>query len=99
MPASGLRKARPVWAVEFDDRARRELRKLDAKAQKVILRYLRERIAVSSDPRRFGKPLRMNLAGLWRYRIGDYRLICRIEAQRFVVLVLKVGHRREVYED
>ena len=41
----------------------------------------------------------MNLAGLWRYRIGDYRLICRIEAQRFVVLVLKVGHRREVYED
>ena len=47
MPASGLRQARPVWAVEFDDRARRELRKLDAKAQKVILRYLRERIAGS----------------------------------------------------
>jgi mRNA interferase RelE/StbE len=88
-----------VWAVEVDDRARRELRKLDLKAQKNILRYLRDRIAGSADPRQFGKPLRMNLAGLWRYRIGDYRLICRIEEDRLVVLVLKVGHRREVYDD
>jgi mRNA interferase RelE/StbE len=91
--------AAPVWTVEFDDRARRELRKLAAETQKMILRYLRERIAGSPDPREFGKPLRMNLAGLWRYRVGDYRLICRIEDNRFVVLVLKVGHRREVYED
>ena len=99
MAASGSRKARPVWTVEFDDRARCELRKLDAKTQKDILRYLRERIAGSPDPRQFGKPLRMNLAGLWRCRIGDYRLICRIEEHRLVVLVLKVGHRRQVYED
>jgi mRNA interferase RelE/StbE len=89
----------PEWAVEFDDRARRELRKLDRQTQQDILRYLRERIAGASDPRQFGKPLRMNLAGLWRYRVGDYRLICRIEEHRLVVLVLKVGHRREVYED
>lgn len=99
MALSGPKSAKPVWAVEFDDRARRELRKLDVKAQKDILRYLRERIAGSADPRQFGKLLRMNLAGLWRYRIGDYRLICRIEEHRLVVLVLKVGHRREVYED
>jgi mRNA interferase RelE/StbE len=85
--------------VEFDDRARRELRKLAAEMQETILRYLRERVAKSTDPRQFGKPLRMNLAGLWRYRIGDYRLICRLEDNRLVVLVLKVGHRREVYED
>jgi len=99
MAISGPKPAKPVWAVEFDDRARRELRKLDVKAQKDILRYLRERIAGSADPRQFGKLLRMNLAGLWRYRIGDYRLICRIEEHRLVVLVLKVGHKREVYED
>jgi mRNA interferase RelE/StbE len=99
MAISGPKPAKPVWAVEFDDRARRELRKLDVKVQKDILRYLRERIAGSADPRQFGKPLRMNLAGLWRYRIGDYRLICRIEEHRLVVLVLKVGHKREVYED
>jgi mRNA interferase RelE/StbE len=88
-----------VWTVEFDDRARRELRKLDARMQQTILRYLRERIAVADDPRRFGKPLRKNLAGLWRYRVGDYRLICRLEENLLVVLVLQVGHRREVYED
>ncbi len=99
MVASGLKSVRLVWAVEFDDRARRELRKLDVKTQKDILRYLRERVVGSSDPRQFGKPLRMNLAGLWRYRVGDYRLICRIEEHRLVVLVLTVGHRREVYED
>ncbi len=99
MAAQGPKPAKPVWAVEFDERARRELRKLDLKAQKEILRYLRERIAGSVDPRQFGKPLRMNLAGLWRYRVGSYRLICRIEEHRPVVLVLKVGHRRDVYDD
>lgn len=96
---SDPRRGKPTWAVEFDDRARRELRKLDPAAQSDILRYLRERIAGSTDPRQFGKPLRMNLAGLWRYRVGDYRLICRIEEHRLVVFVIKVGHRREVYEE
>jgi mRNA interferase RelE/StbE len=91
--------ARSAWTVEFDDRARRELRKLDAKIQRDILRYLREHVAGSPDPRQFGKPLRMTLAGLWRYRVGDYRLICRLEDRILVVLVLKVGHRREVYDE
>jgi mRNA interferase RelE/StbE len=99
MTAPKPRQAGPVWEVEFDDRARRELRKLASETQQTILRYLRERVAGSPDPRQFGKPLRMNLAGLWRYRVGDYRLICRIEEDRLVVLVLKVGHRRAVYED
>ena len=88
-----------MWAVEFDDRARRELRKLAPETQQQILRYLRERIAGTEDPRQFGKPLRRNLAGLWRYRVGDYRLICRLENDRFVVLRLQIGHRREIYEE
>jgi mRNA interferase RelE/StbE len=87
------------WTVEIDDRARRELRKLDARIQKAILRYLRERLAGPEDPRRFGKPLRRNMAGLWRYRVEDYRLICRLEEDRVIVLVLEIGHRRDVYED
>ena len=99
MTAPKPRHAGSVWAVEFDDRARRELRKLTPEIQVKILRYIRKRIAESPDPRQFGKPLRMNLAGLWRYRIGDYRLICRLEENRLVVLVLRVGHRREIYED
>ena len=99
MKAADRQETKSAWSVEFDDRARRELRKLDLQAQKEILRYLRERIAGSSDPRQFGKPLRLNLAGLWLYRVGDYRLICRFEENRLVVLVIKVAHRREVYED
>jgi len=90
---------KPIWTVEFDERARRELRKLSVEIQQTILRYLRERLAGSSDPRQFGKPLRRNLAGLWRYRVEHYRLICRLEDNRLVVLVLKVGHRKDVYEE
>ena len=88
-----------MWSVEFDDRARKELRSLDAQAQREILRYLRERIATDEDPRRFGKALSKELSGLWRYRVGNYRLICRIEDNVLVVLVVRVGHRREVYEE
>jgi mRNA interferase RelE/StbE len=85
-----------AWTVEFDDRARRELRKLAPETQEWILRSMRERVAGSPDPRQFGKPLRMKLAGLWRYRVGDYRVVCRLEDNRLVVFVIKVGHRREV---
>jgi len=88
-----------IWKIEFDDRARRELRKLAPEIQQKILRYLRMRIAEGGDPRAFGKPLRQNLAGLWRYRVGDYRLICRLEDERVVVFVLQVGHRREIYDE
>jgi mRNA interferase RelE/StbE len=85
------------WRVEFDRAAARDLRKLGAQAERLILRYLRERIAGSSDPRRFGHALTGDLKGLWRYRVGDYRIVASIEDDRFVVLVVTVGHRREVY--
>ena len=62
-----------------------------------MLRYLRERIAGSADPRRFGRALTGDRKGLWRYRIGDYRIVAAFEDDRFVVLVVAVGHRREVY--
>lgn len=88
----------PIWRVEFDRDAARDLRKLDAQAQRDILRYLRDRIATEEDPRRFGHALTGNLKGLWRYRIGDYRIVASIEDNRFVVLVVTVGHRREVYD-
>ena len=78
-----------TWSIEFDDAAAKELRKLDKQAQRDILKYLRERIATDEDPRRFGKPLSRNLAGLWRYRVRDYRLICNIEDDKLVVLVLE----------
>ncbi|MGS2724399.1 type II toxin-antitoxin system RelE family toxin [Porticoccus sp. GXU_MW_L64] len=86
-----------IWSVEFDDAAAKELRKLDRQTQQEILRYFRKRIATEEDPRRFGKPLARDLAGLWRYRVRNYRMICNIEDDKLVVLVLRVGHRKDVY--
>ncbi len=86
------------WRVEFDRDAARELRKLGEPARRTILRYLRERIVTAEDPRRFGKPLTGEFAGLWHYRIGDYRLIVTFEDDRLIVLVLRVARRREVYD-
>lgn len=87
------------WRVEFTDQAWRELRSLDHQVQRQIQKYLRERIAGEYDPRRFGKALTGNKLGLWRYRIGDYRLVCSIEEDRLIVLVLRTAHRKEVYDD
>ena len=87
-----------TWKVEWDDRARRELRRLDKQVQREILTYLSKRIATAEDPRRFGKPLRHELQGLWNYRIGNYRAICQIENNQLIVLVLAIGHRRQVYQ-
>jgi mRNA interferase RelE/StbE len=86
-----------VWRVEFDRDAARDLKKLGADAQRLILRYLRERIAVADDPRRFGHALTGDLKELWRYRIGDFRIVASIEDEKFIVLVVTVGRRREVY--
>jgi mRNA interferase RelE/StbE len=87
----------PVWRVELHQAAIRDLRTLGADGERRILRYLRERIAGSEDPRRFGQALTGDHKGLWRYRVGDYRIIAMIEDDRFVVLVVTIGHRREVY--
>ncbi|CAM4392312.1 MAG: hypothetical protein LEGION0398_MBIBDBAK_01157 [Legionellaceae bacterium] len=87
-----------IWHVEFDDKARKELRKLDKVLQRRILGYLRERIENNQDPRRFGKPLSYDKHGLWRYRVQDVRIICRIEEDELTVLVIRVGHRKAIYD-
>lgn len=86
-----------AWIVEIQKSAKKELSKLDKTAAERILRFLEERIATEEDPRRFGESLAENLAGLWKYRIGNYRVIVEIQDERVVVLVLRVGHRSKVY--
>lgn len=88
-----------VWKIEFDSAALKDLKRLDQTAQRRIVHYLRVRIATNDNPRRLGKALHGDKTGLWRYRIGDYRLLCRIEDQVLTVLVIAVGHRKEVYRD
>jgi mRNA interferase RelE/StbE len=87
-----------AWSVEFQEQALEDLRRLDKPAQRQILRYLHECIEGEEAPRRFGKALTGNRVGLWRYRIGDYRVICSIEDDRLVVLVVHAGHRKSVYK-
>lgn len=87
-----------AWTLRLSETAKRQLRKLDAGSAQAILRYLNRLLLETSDPRERGSSLRANLAGLWRYRIGDYRVICSIEAHELVVLVLQIGHRRDVYK-
>jgi len=86
-----------MWSVEFTADAARDLRRLDPQVGREILTYLRKRIASDEDPRRFGKALRGEKQGLWRYRVGDYRLICLVEDERLTVLVLRAAQRKEVY--
>ena len=88
-----------TWTIEWDERAFKEFKSLDKKAQKDILRYLKERIASDEDPKRFGKPLSHDLTGLWKYRLGDYRIICRIEDHKLVVFIVRVRHRKDAYKD
>jgi mRNA interferase RelE/StbE len=88
-----------AWAIEFDPAAFKELTRLDNQIQRRILRYLRERLAGEEDARRFGKALRGEKVGLWRYRVGDYRIVCAIEDEGERVRVLRIGHRRSVYSE
>lgn len=84
-----------MWQIKWDDRARKELRSLDVPVQNKILNYLQQR--VRDNPRHFGRELGGNKAGLWRYRIGDYRLICQVRDDHLVILIIAVGHRKEIY--
>ncbi len=86
-----------TWNVEWDDAAVKELRKLDKQVQRDILRYFRKHIATDEDPHRLGKPLTGNKSGLWCYRVRDYRIICNIEDTMVSLLVLRVGHRENIY--
>lgn len=86
-----------AWRIEVADAAKKQLTKLDWQVQLEIVRYLREKIATEEDPRRHGAPLRRELLGRWKYRVGAYRLICEIQDEKVLVLVLMVGHRKKAY--
>ena len=86
-----------TWQAKFSETATRQLKKLGKQTQRDILKYLKKRIETDDDPQRYGDPLRRSLSGLWKYRVGDYRLICEVQQEEIVVLVLAVGHRRKVY--
>lgn len=86
-----------VWTIEFTGPARREFAKLDRQGANRILEFINENLAKAENPRQWGKPLKGKLDNYWSYRIGDFRLLCTIEDGRMVVIVVRIGNRREVY--
>ena len=85
-----------VWRIEITRTAEKQIAKLNRSAQKAIQRFLRERLRPAENPRQWGKPLHGEKRSLWRYRVGDYRLICDIQDEKVVVPLLEVGHRKDV---
>jgi mRNA interferase RelE/StbE len=87
-----------AWTVKISDFAEKQLLKLDKPIQKRILNYLDDRLEGCKNPRHFGEALQGNKSGLWRYRVGDYRIICEIQEGELIILALAIGHRREIYK-
>jgi len=87
-----------AWRVELDQAVERELSKVDPQAARRILSFLFERVSNLDDPRSIGEALKgSTLGAFWKYRVGDYRIICNIEDSALRVLVVRIGNRREVY--
>ena len=86
-----------VWTIEYADPAKQQLRKLDRQVARRVLDFMDERVARLEDPRSTGKALTGPLGAFWRYRVGDCRVICDIQDGALRVLVVQVGHRREIY--
>lgn len=87
-----------AWTVEYEAGAVKDLKKLDRQMAKRIVEFLRDRVAPLDDPRSIGAALRgSELGELWRYRVGDFRIICQIRDRELVILAVSIGHRREIY--
>lgn len=86
-----------AWTIRFTAHAKKQLAKLDRTIAALILRFLEEKVAQAADARIYGHALIGDQKGRWRYRVGDYRIICELHDQELVVLVVAMGHRREIY--
>ena len=87
-----------VWAIEFDEAAKKELAKLDRQVAKRLLDFLKQRVISLKDPRSVGQALKGSKLGeFWKYRVGDFRIIANIQDQKMIILILRVGNRGEIY--
>ncbi len=87
-----------IYKIEFSEAAFKEFGKLDKYSQKLVNAWISKHLETNENARSIGKPLVGNKAGQWRYRIGDFRLLCLIQDDRLIILVIKIGHRRDVYK-
>ena len=87
-----------AWTIRLTSSAQKSLAKLDKPEARRITRFLRECIEPLEDPRTLGKALSGRLGTFWRYRIGDYRIICDIRVQELIILVIRIGNRKDMYQ-
>lgn len=88
-----------AWQIKFDPQAEKDFEGVDHASRKRIFKFLKERVALLEDPRSIGEALSgKELGRFWKYRVGDYRLICHIQDKEITILVVRIGHRREIYE-
>ena len=85
------------YTVLFTERAKKNLKKLDKHTSSLIIGWIRKNLDGCNNPRQYGKGLTANKSGQWRYRVGDYRLIAEIEEEKITILLLNIGHRRDIY--
>ena len=87
-----------TWRLEYSERARKQLHKMDVAQRAIILSWMEKNINNCENPRARGRGLSAEYSGAWRYRIGDYRILCEIQDQRLVVLAFNIEHRSRVYK-
>ena len=88
-----------MWIIEIDAGVKKDMKKLSATDQGRIFDFLESKLPNLTNPRSIGKALTGSFKSLWRYRVGDYRIICRIKDKTVTVVVIAVGHRRDIYDD
>lgn len=87
-----------IWTIEYDILVQKEMRKIDPQTRQRIRAFLQKRVAALDNPRQTGAALQgSELGNYWRYRVGDYRIICDIQDHKLVVLVVEIGHRSDIY--
>ena len=87
-----------MYQIQFSEKVVKELKKLDKQTARVIRNWIAKNLVDTVDPRLHGKPLTRNLQGIWRYRIGDYRLFAEINDNELIIFMIDIGHRREIYK-
>ncbi len=86
-----------TWEVKYEEQVAKNLKKLDSVPRKRIQKFIEERLIPSLNPKEIGEPLKGSLGEYWRWRVGDYRLIGEIHEKEIIIVIVKIGHRRNIY--
>ena len=87
-----------IYKVEYTKNALKQLKKMNRQTASLILSFIEKSLIGCDSPRQFGKALQGTLSDKWRYRVGDYRILAKIEDERVIITVIEIGHRRDIYK-